>query len=213
MGLSIKETSTQVNNYSLCTCFLVYLFTFSRLHRLPRFDPGLEPAQDGSDFLITVLQKDKRRTGARVFLQSGAVGDDPLGLVQVYACWICFDLSQRNGQCTGNVTVLVRLRAAHIHDDCLPAMNRRNRVLYRYTRNIGFGLRHSAGYGGCGFDSHRDRRQWSQFRWRGRAACKSCNRKYGDYKKQICFFTQMIISRDRGYCTLGRKPPTICGRR
>ena len=64
-----------------------------------------------------------------------------LVLVQVYACWICFNLSQRNGQCPGNVTGLVSLVTAHIHDDRLPALNGRLRILHGYTRDIGFGLR------------------------------------------------------------------------
>jgi hypothetical protein len=85
-----------------------------RLHRLPGVDPGLEPAEDGSYFLIAILQKDKRRTGARMFLQSGAIGDDPLVLLQVQAGWICFNLSQRDGEGAGDVANLVCLGTAHI---------------------------------------------------------------------------------------------------
>jgi len=102
---------------------LVYLFTYSRLHRLSGIDPGFEPAQDGSDFLITVLQKDKGRTGACVLLQSGAVGDDPPILVQVQAGWVGFDVKQGNGQSAGDVTGLVSLGAAYIQDDRFAALD------------------------------------------------------------------------------------------
>ena len=59
-----------------------------RLYRLTGIDPGTKSAEERRGFLITVLQKEERRTGARVFIWSGTVGDDPLLLVQVHAGWI-----------------------------------------------------------------------------------------------------------------------------
>jgi hypothetical protein len=40
--------------------------------------PGTQTAEDGFHMGKSVLQKEERRTGARVFILSGAVSDDPL---------------------------------------------------------------------------------------------------------------------------------------
>jgi len=45
-------------------------------------DPGFKAAKDGIDAGVTVVQEDERRTGACVFVWSGAVGDDPLFFIQ-----------------------------------------------------------------------------------------------------------------------------------
>lgn len=47
------------------------------LHRVTRIDPGGKSAEQGIRFFVTVLKQEERRTGARVFIRSGAVGDDP----------------------------------------------------------------------------------------------------------------------------------------
>ena len=79
--------------------------------------------------------------GARVFILSGAVGDDPLVFIKAHPCRIGFDLAQWNGNGTCSVTRRVRLRAAHIHDDGFAAIERGFRIFHRNTRNIGFRLR------------------------------------------------------------------------
>lgn len=56
-------------------------------------DPCLKAAQDGSHALIAILQQDKRRTGACVFLESGTVGDDPLIFIEIQICGIRFKVS------------------------------------------------------------------------------------------------------------------------
>jgi hypothetical protein len=50
--------------------------------RVSRIHPGGQSAEESIRFCITVLEKEKRRTGARVFIRSGAVGDDPLIFVE-----------------------------------------------------------------------------------------------------------------------------------
>ena len=130
--------SIQVHRYNG-----IYLSTASRLHRLPGIDPGLEAAKEGCHFLITVLQKEERRTGARVFIRSGTVGDDPLVLVQLQAGWIGFDVKQGNGQGAGDMAGLIGLSVAYIQDDRFAALNGRRGFLHRYARDICIRLRKS----------------------------------------------------------------------
>lgn len=40
-------------------------------------DPGFKTAEQGGDVGKTVLDQDERRTGARFFIRSGTVGNDP----------------------------------------------------------------------------------------------------------------------------------------
>jgi len=76
-------------------CVLVYVFTLLWLHRVACLGPCLEPAEDRSDFFIAVVKKDERRTGARVLIQSGAVGDDPLILAYAGNDRVRFNIRQR----------------------------------------------------------------------------------------------------------------------
>ena len=69
-----------------------------------------------------IVQKEERRTGARVFILSGAVGDDPLVFIESHACWIDFEFIQWNGDRARNVTCCKALRAAHIHDNRFAAV-------------------------------------------------------------------------------------------
>ncbi len=79
------------------SCVLVYLLTSLRFNRIARIDPGLKATPNRGDMGVSVLCKDKRRTGAGMFIQSGTVSDDPLGLIEFQTCGICFDISQWNG--------------------------------------------------------------------------------------------------------------------
>ena len=53
-----------------------------RFHGESPLDPGLKTTEDGSNTHIAILQKDVRRTGARMFVESGTVSDDPLVFFQ-----------------------------------------------------------------------------------------------------------------------------------
>jgi hypothetical protein len=53
-------------------------FLLAAFNRITGIFPGIEAAQDGVDVRKAVLKQDFRRTGARLFGWSGAIGDDPL---------------------------------------------------------------------------------------------------------------------------------------
>ena len=93
-----------------------------RLYRESCIDPGGKPAQQCIDTRIAIVQKEERRTGARMFVRSGAVGDDPLVFLKRKTCDISFDLAQGHGDCTNSVPLLKGIRAAHIHNDGLPGV-------------------------------------------------------------------------------------------
>ncbi len=54
----------------------------SRFDGITSLHPGAKTAFDGSDALETIANEDLRRTGARLFIRSGAVVDDPLFLIK-----------------------------------------------------------------------------------------------------------------------------------
>ena len=58
------------------------IFIVLGFNRIASIDPGLQATQDGTDTRIAVVQKDERRTGACVFVKSGAVGDDPFIFIE-----------------------------------------------------------------------------------------------------------------------------------
>lgn len=66
---------------------------YLRLDWISCFEPGGKAAQDGSNLCITVIKENERRTGACVLILSGAVGDDPLVLLEVQACQVGLDLA------------------------------------------------------------------------------------------------------------------------
>ena len=74
-----------------------------RLDRQSRIDPGRETAKHGLDVCITVMQKKERRTGALMFVSSGAIGDDPLVFREVQSRRIAFDLAQGDIDRPGNM--------------------------------------------------------------------------------------------------------------
>lgn len=49
---------------------------------ISRIHPGGESAEKSFHFYISVLKHEERRTGARMFIRSGAVGDNPLIFVE-----------------------------------------------------------------------------------------------------------------------------------
>ena len=58
--------------------------------------PGCESTEECIHFYITILQKEERRTGARVFIWSGAVGDDPLIFFERKIANVILEIFQRN---------------------------------------------------------------------------------------------------------------------
>ncbi len=80
-------------------------------------DPGCVAAENGGDVGVSVLEHKERRTGARVFVLSGAVGDDPLVFGEVEVGGVGFDLTQRNVDRAFDVPGLIGSDAAHIQDN------------------------------------------------------------------------------------------------
>ena len=64
--------------------------------RVSRIHPGGESAEESIHFYIAILKHEERRTGARVFILSGAVGNDPLILIERHVCDIALELTQWN---------------------------------------------------------------------------------------------------------------------
>ena len=78
-----------------------------RFDGISRLLPGLKAAKDRCDVGIPVVQKEERRTGARMFVLSGTVCDDPGLFLEVYIRNVRFELAQGNINCTGDVTELI----------------------------------------------------------------------------------------------------------
>ncbi len=55
----------------------------SRFDGVAGLDPGVEATEDGLHVREAMTFQDLRRTGAGLFIRSGAVGDDPLRRVQL----------------------------------------------------------------------------------------------------------------------------------
>jgi hypothetical protein len=68
---------------------------FLRFQRIPCVDPRLKTPFDGRHMLEAIGQQNLRRTGAAFLGGSGAVGDDPLRLVEFVQA--AFQFAQRNG--------------------------------------------------------------------------------------------------------------------
>ena len=88
-----------------------------RLYREACIDPGGKPAQQCLDTRIAIIQKEERRTGARMFILSGTVCDDPLVFLEREACDISFDLAQRNGDRAHSMALFKGIWTAHIYED------------------------------------------------------------------------------------------------
>jgi len=71
-------------------------FHISWNHRIAGSRPRIQAAEDGIDFCEAVLQEDERRTGAGMFVGSGAIGDDPLIPVIRESKGIKFNVIQGN---------------------------------------------------------------------------------------------------------------------
>lgn len=112
------------------------IFIVLGFNRIAGIDPGLQATQDGADTRIAAVQKDERRTGARVFIKSGTVGNDPFVLIERQIGRIRLDCAQRNLQRACDMTSGVGVRAAHIHNDRITAVERGFGLICRYARNF-----------------------------------------------------------------------------
>jgi len=68
------------------------------------------------------MQKDKRRTGAGMFVKSGTVRDDPLVFSELQTCGVGFDLSKLNVDGAWDVASLISSSTAHIYHDSQAAV-------------------------------------------------------------------------------------------
>jgi len=73
-----------------------------------RIDPRLKAAENGGYILKSVFNEDGRRTGARLFAGSGAVGDDPLIGVKFTKAF--FEFAKWDIDCACNVIALIGFR-------------------------------------------------------------------------------------------------------
>lgn len=112
-----------------------------RLNRIPRIDPRFQPAEQRFDLCVSVVQHEERRTGARMFVRSGTVRDDPLVFAEIHAIDVNFKFIQWNGQRADYMLLAVRFRASHIHDDRRAGSVGCVCFFQRNARNIRFGER------------------------------------------------------------------------
>lgn len=87
------------------------------------------------------MQHEERRTGARMFVWSGTVGDDPLLFVEVHTINVYFKPVERNGQRLRHMLFAISFRASHIHNDRRASSVRGVGDLERHTRHVGLGER------------------------------------------------------------------------
>ena len=72
----------QVNREHVDRKRRVYLFTCLRLYWIACVNPCGKAAQDRSSTRKAIVQHKERRTGARMLVLSGTVGDDPLAFIK-----------------------------------------------------------------------------------------------------------------------------------
>jgi hypothetical protein len=65
-----------------------------RLDWISCIDPGLQTTKNSADIGIAIMQKDERRTGARMFVKSGTVGNDPFVFIERQVSRIRLDCAQ-----------------------------------------------------------------------------------------------------------------------
>ena len=110
------------------------------LNRIPCINPRLKPAKNRSDVCKAIVQKEERRTGARVFVLSGAVGDDPLIFIESYDGRVGFDLIHWNIERAWDVTQRESICASHVQEDRRAAIVRDQRLFQYDAWNIIFCL-------------------------------------------------------------------------
>ena len=78
-----------------------------RGERVTSIHPGGESAKQGLDSFIAIVHHEERRTGARVFVLSGAVGDDPLAFFEREVANISLDIIERNRDRSSGMTFCI----------------------------------------------------------------------------------------------------------
>lgn len=97
--------------------FLAFLLIRERFDGIPCIDPSVKAAEDGSDIGISMSEHQERRTGAGMFILSGAVGDDPMVFGEAQFCGIRFELSELDIDRTRDVTGRECIFASYIYKD------------------------------------------------------------------------------------------------
>ena len=82
----------------------------------------------------TIFEENFRRTGARLFGGSGAVGDDPLVWIEFTDAWFEFD--ERDRQRPRDVIGCIRTPAADIQENGCVAVESRLALFNRYPLNL-----------------------------------------------------------------------------
>jgi hypothetical protein len=137
---------------------------------------------------IPIMQKQERRTGARVFVWSGAVGNDPGVFVKIHVGDIIFELAQWDIDRTRDVAALIRFWIAHIHEDGCASVVRGQRPFQRNPRDICFGggeFRFL--YGKCRFDDH-NRGGCGFGGWQESITRQGCKYQGQDCEDDFCFW-------------------------
>ena len=125
-----------------------------RLYREACLNPGGEPAQQGIDTCIAIVQKEERRTSALMFVRSGTVGDDPLVFIERHSRDVSFDGAKRNGDRPDRMALRKGLWTAHIYQDRRAAVECRLCFLKGNARHLRLGLRKIVRrLAECGFDN------------------------------------------------------------
>ena len=93
----------------LSTCLQSLRITYYvlRFYLISCIHPGSESAEQGLDGFIAIVHHEERRTGARVFVLSGAVGDDPLAFFEREVANISLDIIERNRDRSSGMTICV----------------------------------------------------------------------------------------------------------
>ena len=136
----------------------------------------------------TIVQKEERRTGARVFVLSGTVGDDPLVFIQGYDGRVDLDLIDWNIDRTCNMTQRKSICASHVHEDRRAAVERNQRFFQHDTLNIILRLWKIIGgrrVSRLDFNNGGGNRLRV---WQYRVARESCEDEDGNGKDDFCFW-------------------------
>ena len=116
----------------------VALTLLLRLYRIPCIEPGGEPAEQGIYFFVAVIQEQERRTGTRVFVLSGAVGDNPLVFFERETFDVGLEIAERNGYGSRGMTIGVGICAAYVDEDGGAGFHCGFGVADGDARNLGF---------------------------------------------------------------------------
>lgn len=98
------------------TCGSGQVYRALRFNRISCIQPCLKSTEDRCDIFVAIVQKDERRTGARVLIWSGTVCDDPLVFIGTRDDRIEFDIVHKDVQRARDVTRRVIFCTPHIQE-------------------------------------------------------------------------------------------------